>query len=401
MFVTPQSRGPRTIAAVTAPSQPDILLFILDAGGGHRAAANAIVAAAAQQGRPWRLGVVNLQDVLAPLDFGRALTGRPMEQTYNDMVRRGRTRLLVPLLRSFQWLIRRMREPLCRLIAAELGQQRPSLVVSLAPNFNGVVRLAVKRSLEGTPFFVVLTDFADFPPHFWMEPGLDGVVVGSDHAFAQALEAGLPAERVMRTSGMILHPRFYPPPDAVVRARVRAELGIGDDDFTVLLLFGGKGSPELRPLIEALRREAPRLHLIAVCGDNPPLFQSLKELERSADGKLHRLGFTDRVAEYLAASDLLVTKPGPASLAEAFHVRVPVIVTCNDHTIPQERYNARLVRERNLGVVVRRWQEIPAAVAELHRDPPRLQSYRAHLSALPRNQAVFEVLDLFARALGG
>ena len=59
------------------------------------------------------------------------------------------------------------------------------------------------------------------------------------------------------------------------------------------------------------------------------------------------------MAEILAASDLLVTKPGPGSLSEAFHQRVPVVVTRNVHTIPQERFNTDFVRDRGLGLVVR------------------------------------------------
>ena len=97
-----------------------------------------------------------------------------------------------------------------------------------------------------------------------------------------------------------------------------------------------------------------------------------------------RLGFTDRVAEILAASDLLVTKPGPGSLCEAFHQRVPVVVTRNVHTIPQERFNTDFVRDRGLGLVVPHWREIPAAVLRLVRDAEgRAVDARAHRRAAP------------------
>jgi 1,2-diacylglycerol 3-beta-galactosyltransferase len=376
-----------------------VVLFVLDAGGGHRSAANALVEAARRQGRPWRFRIVSLQDVFAPLDFGRRLTGRPMEETYNGMVRRRRTLFLGTLLRGFQWLIRRMRSPLCRLLAAHLGENRPDLVVSLVPNFNGVIAEAMRDCLPGVPFVVLLTDFADFPPHFWLDRGIDRVIVGSDHAVAQAVRAGVSRGGITRASGMVLHPRFYPRAGPEARDRVRGELGLGADTFTVLVLFGGKGSPEMRPLCEALLREAGGFAVVAICGDNPGLLESLAALEAGPGGRLHRLGFTDRVADYLAACDLLVTKPGPGSLAEAFHQQVPVVVTCNARTIPQERYNARLVREAGLGLVVRRWQDIPAAVSSLHGDRTRLSSCRARLGALPPNRAVFEALQLFAEAL--
>ena len=378
---------------------PEVALFILDAGGGHRSAAKALVAAAESQRRPWRFQVVNLQDVLQSLDFGRKLTGQSMEETYNAMIRRRQTFFLVPLLRVFQWLIRLRHSRLCDVLGAHLSDRRPRLVISLIPNFNGVIRDAVRRCLPGTPFFVLLTDFADFPPRFWMVPDVDRVIVGSDRAAAQALELGLRAESVARTSGMVLHPRFYPAPGREVRARVRAELGLDESAFVVLVLFGGKGSPEMHPLSEALLDAAPDLCVIAVCGDNPPLYDRLAEVESRARGRLRRLGFTDRVSEYLSACDVLVTKPGPGSLAEAFHQQVPVVVACNAHTIPQERYNAALVRDGGLGVAVRHWREIPAAVSALRAEPARLADCRRRLAALPRNRAVFEILDLVEAAL--
>jgi len=384
---------------VTGPDGLEVVLFILDAGGGHRSAAKALVAAAESQGRPGRFHVVNLQDVLAPLDFGRKLTGQSMEQTYNAMIRRRRTRFLVPMLRVFQWLIRLRHSRLCDLLADHLRARPPRLVISLVPNFNGVIRDAVRRCVPGTPFFVLLTDFADFPPRFWMVPDVDRVIVGSDRAAAQARELGLSGERVSRTSGMILHPRFYPTPGPEVRARVRRELGLDGSAFVVLVLFGGKGSPEIQPLSEALLDVSPDLRVIAVCGDNPPLYDRLAQVESRSGGRLHRLGFTDRVSEFLSASDVLVTKPGPGSLAEAFHQQVPVVVACNAHTIPQERYNAALVRDGGLGVAVRHWREIPAAVTALRRDPARLAECRRRLAALPPNRAVFEVLDLVEETL--
>lgn len=381
-------------------ARPEVLLIVLDAGGGHRAAARALAAAAGAAPREWTFRVVNLQEILAPLDFARRFTGLPLEDTYNAMVRRQWTRFLVPLLRGFQWGIRQQRRALVKLVAAYLAATKPAVIVSLIPNFNGVLAEACREAAPATPFVVVLTDFADFPPHFWMEPELEHVVVGSEQAEAQARTAGLADSAVSRVSGMILHPRFHVP-DPAARQRMRRELGIGAEDFAVLVLFGGKGSPEIHPLCAALLGQSPRWHVMAVCGDNPRLQASVGELQQASGGRLHCLGFTDRVQELMAAADVLATKPGPGSLAEAFHSRVPVVVARNVYTIPQERYNAGYVEANDLGVVVRHWREIPAAVSALAADPVRRARMRRRLEALPENRAVFEVLDLFERALAG
>ena len=382
-------------------SAPEVLLFTIDAGGGHRAAARALAAAAEETGAPFRLRVLSFQQTLLPLDVLQRATGVSLEDAYNLILRRHANALMVPLLRLMHAGIRVRRRALVRTLAGWLrGQPRPAAVVSVFPNFNGVMRDAIREALPGVPLVVVLTDLADFPPRFWIEPGIDHVVVGTDEAREQAVAIGIPSARVSRVSGMVLHPRFYRAGGPEARARSRTELALGEGDFAVTLLFGGKGSPEMAPLAERLLEADPAFRVIAVCGENPGLFERLAPLEARAGGRLVRLGFTDRVAEILAGSDLLVTKPGPGSLSEAFHQRVPVVVTRNVHTIPQERFNTDFVRDRGLGLVVPHWREIPAAVLGLFRNAAARASMRGRIAALPPNRAVYEVIDAIAREAG-
>ena len=375
-----------------------VLLFTIDAGGGHRAAARALVAAAEEQKAPFSFRVENFQELLLPLDLLKRTTGLSLEAAYNLILRRRASVLMVPLLRVMHAAIRIRKRTLVRTLADWLRREpRPQAVVSVFPNFNGVLRDALAEALPGVPLVVVLTDLADFPPRFWIEPGLGRVVVGTPEAAAQARSLGIPEARLSQVSGMILHPRFYRAASPELRERVRGELGAGASDFTVTLLFGGKGSPEMAPLSERLLQSDPGLRVVAVCGDNPGLLERLAPLEAASRGRLVRFGFTDRVAELMAASDLLVTKPGPGSLSEAFHQRVPVVVSRDIHTIPQERFNTGFVERRGLGLVVSGWREIPGAVARLAREPERLAAMRAAIGALPTNRAVYEVVEIVAR----
>src|SRR5208283_5994531 len=109
-------------------------------------------------------------------------------------------------------------------------QNRPDMVVSLVPNFNRALGESLRRALPGAPLVTILTDIADYPPHFWMERQDQHFICGSDRAVQQALAMGHPETKVHRVSGMILNPRFYemePGPEgtpAGERAEARASL---------------------------------------------------------------------------------------------------------------------------------------------------------------------------------
>ena len=264
---------------------------------------------------------------------------------------------------------------------------------------NAVIADGVRLACPETPFHVLLTDFADFPPHFWMEKDKGGVIVGTGEAARQAAELGVPPDRVVRTSGMVLHPRFYPRGTPERRRRTRLELRLPETEPVILVLFGGKGSPEMAALCEALLRHVPQARILAVCGDNPDLLFRVSRLAMDSLDRLRPLGFTDRVADLMGASDLLLTKPGPGSLAEAFHQQVPVVVCGNTLTIPQERFNVRFVESQGLGVSVGGWRDMAAAAARLLADPAALSTLRRNLGHLPENRAVYEVIDLIGEAI--
>ena len=377
----------------------EVILFVVDAGGGHRAASRALLAAAEESGFPLAFRVASLQEILAPQDLLKRLFGLSLEDFYNLLLRRRYTRALRPLMRVLHGLIALRRPALVRGLVPFLQAGHPVAVVSVIPNFNGVIRDALRQSHPGVPFLVLLTDFADLPPHFWIEPGIDRVVVGTEKAALQAREIGLPPERIASVSGMVLHPRFYAQGGEASRGKVRQELRVPETAFTTMLLFGGKGSAEIEPLAKDLVAADPGMHVIAVCGDNALLLARLEPLREAAGGRLHVLGFTDRIADYMAASDVLVTKPGPGSLSEAFHQGLPVVVADNRETIPMERFNARFVAEKELGVVVRRWSDAPAAVLALSKDGERRSRLVRNLGALPQNRAVYEVLAHIEQAV--
>ena len=184
----------------------------------------------------------------------------------------------------------------------------------------------------------VLTDIADYPPHFWIEPLGGDIICGSERAVVQARALGICDGRIFHASGMILHPRFYQTISCDRRAE-RKLRGLDPDAPTGLVLFGGQGSEAMLDIAERLDAEGPHhLQLIFICGRNEKLAKAL----RGRPSKLRTFveGFTAQVPFYMAISDFFIGKPGPGSVSEAVAMNLPVIVERNAWTLPQERYNA-------------------------------------------------------------
>jgi 1,2-diacylglycerol 3-beta-galactosyltransferase len=100
-------------------------------------------------------------------------------------------------------------------------------------------------------------------------------------------------------------------------------------------------------------------------------------------------GFTTEVPYYMHLSDFFIGKPGPGSISEALAMKLPVIVERNARTLPQERYNAAWVLEKQVGLVVGNFRQITQAVGELI-DPANFARYRSNAAAM-NNRAVFEI----------
>jgi UDP-N-acetylglucosamine:LPS N-acetylglucosamine transferase len=360
-----------------------------NAGGGHRAAALALQAVTLQQQRPWQVRLIDLARVLDPQSSFRRVMGFEPEDFYNKRLQRGWTLGLSQELKLLQSAIRFGHASMLRVLQRHWAKTEPDLVVSLVPNFNRVLCESVSSALPGVPFVTVMTDMADHPPHFWIEPDQrQTMVCGTPRAMAQARAAGCSDTQLVLSSGMVMRPTFYDLPP-INRANRRAALGLDPLRPTGVVMFGGQGSQQML----RIARELDDVQLLLMCGRNQPLANQCRTLRRSA--KQAVIGFTDEVADVMRLADFFIGKPGPGAISEAVQLGLPVITLKNAWTMPQERYNAQWVQEQGVGIVVSSLSRLPAATAEMLR---RLPAFHAATLRID-NRAVFEVPEVLADLL--
>ncbi|PYY17019.1 MAG: galactosyldiacylglycerol synthase [Acidobacteria bacterium] len=371
---------------------PRLRIVFFDAGGGHRNAANAIKTVIEQQQRPWQVELLNLQDLLDSIDPLQKIAKIRLQDGYNLLLRKGWTRFTPQLLMVLHGMIRMWHYPVVRALEEYWRENRADVVLSVIPNFNRALAQSIRKAIPEARFVTLITDFADYPPHFWIEKESQYVICGTERAVAQAIALGHRRNAIFATSGMVLNPRFYNSLK-LDRQAERQKLGLHPDWPTALILFGGHGSPAMLKIARALQQSPAQLQLILICGHSETLAAELRRLP--ATKPMFVEGFTKQVDYYMSLADFFIGKPGPGSIAEALHFGLPVIVERNASTMPQERYNTEWVEEHEAGIVLKSFDEIETAVQRLL-DDSMLEHLRSKV-ATHKNRALDEAVDILAK----
>jgi len=372
-----------------------IQIVFHDAGGGHRNAAVALQAMAKAQKPDWEVELVQFQELTDRLDVLRKVTGIRIQEQYNTLLRNGWTLGSEYLLRVLQLTIRVFHGPLVGLLERFWKEHPADLLISVIPHFNREIAESWEKVYPGRPFVTIITDLADFPPRFWIEPAKNQIVIaGTEKAVEQARAFGKDDSHVFGVSGMVLRPEFYQE-SAVDAAAVKRELGLREDLATAMVLFGGFGSKVMYEITEKIDAARLPVQLILICGKNEKLAARLKAKKWNVGTSV--IGFTKEVHKLMRAVDFLIGKPGPGSIAEAMQRGLPVLVECNSWTLPQERFNAEWVTQKRVGIVLKSFDDVVAGVQQML-DAEKLAEFKKNVAA-QNNRAIFEITEILQTLL--
>jgi hypothetical protein len=387
--------SPASALGPSSKTTRKIHILFHDAGGGHRNAAVALQSVIAQQNRPWQVELIQFQELTDHLDVLRKLTGIRIQEQYNVILQNGWTLGATQLLRVLQLTIRIFHGPLVKLLAKTWREKPADLLISVIPHFNREIYESWASTNPGRPFVTLITDLADFPPRFWIEPiPAQYVIAGTEKAVEQARAMGHDDAHIFHTSGMILRPNFYQQ-DNSDPLELRRTMGLLPDLPTAIMLFGGHGSKVMYEITERLDVASLQLQLILMCGKNEELANKLRGQKWKMP--VHIMGFTKEVPKYMRAADFLIGKPGPGSIAESMVKGLPVLVECNAWTLPQERYNTQWVKEKRVGIVLENFKHVVEGVRQML-DPATLAEFRKNVAA-QNNRAIFEIPEILAKLL--
>jgi 1,2-diacylglycerol 3-beta-galactosyltransferase len=348
------------------------LLFLTSStGGGHRAAA-AAVAEAVERQYPGRYAPVVCDPLAGP---GSARLMRWSARGYGWLIRYA-PRLWGLLYRATD--SQPAARPVHRAVTCLAGRPvtdavvacRPAVIVSFHPLTGQAAIRARDAAAPAAAVVTVITDLG--PPHAtWGWPKADRIIPAS--------AAGVPVGS-----------RFLAaPPDPAERAARRCQLGHPEAEFLVLLAGGAEGAGKLARRTAAIVGRLPDVDVAVICGRNRLLRWRLSRLSARYRGRLSVHGFVTDMDGWLRAADVVATKAGPATIAEAACCGTAMVLT--GHLPGQERGNIDVVTGAGAGVCWPRISQLADGIARLRADTTALASMRAAAVRLARPEAADKI----------
>lgn len=372
-----------------------VVVVYTDAGGGHRATAEALRDILQATGG-YRVTLVNAyQEVLPHLDMFRRYTSRTVEETYNDLIlRRGRTGLFCLGFYLCAVLNVMLHGKAGRRAFGALWERaRPDLVISVLPVINQLMldSLAVYRD-GSVPFAILMTDWAEMNRHVWFPRG-DGyyAISGTDVCHRQLVRRRHPADRLFAMAGLLTRPVFLEAGPSDIAA-ARRELGLDPDLPVICMLYGGYGSWRMLDMAGALRHAPPDAQVVFLCGRNAALADAVQAADLPFPTVVK--GFTREVHRYMAVSDVFVGKTGPLSVSEALAFDLPLLID-RANVLPQEHAVLKWIARHGVGEVFSSPKQFVRALgALLARRTEARDSVGARVPG--RNQAAHQIPGIVA-----
>ncbi|MEO3945547.1 glycosyltransferase [Gorillibacterium sp. CAU 1737] len=361
-----------------------ILILSGDLGDGHIQAAGALVEAARLYGPEAQTVLVNFPSITHPklhpvgrYFYTKWVTRFPNVYGYLFQKTRGEN-LMSQLFRKMKFYTLSRLERL-------ISEVRPTVIVTTFPPAAAGISMLKENGLSVLPAVTVITDHTDHS--YWLHPYTDRYIVASERVRDALLRHGI-RESQITVTGIPIRPAFSEVRD---QAQLREKLGLDPSRPVVLLMGGGLGmiARESASLLSSNKIKGDA-QFVLICGRNHKLQESLERDLADSPRSIHITGYVDNVHEWMAASDLLITKPGGLTTSEAIASGLPMLLF---KPLPgQETDNSAFLVEAGVALAARNEEELARLLDRLLSHPEELNRMRRQAIHCRREHAAHEAL---------
>jgi len=364
-------------AIESPPQRKTILILSSTGGGGHIAASNTLQSL---------VGYEYDLKTAYPINQLRIWGVPSCEQVYNAMLRNG-------LIRSMNFIVRNIAPPvfrsymrkLERIITSYIQTYNPALVISVIPFVNFPASEAARKAQ--IPFLIITTDNDLRNWAFGIEKikhPLYKVTIGADLPTTRdvLLKKKIP-ENAIETIGLPLRTEFMVQKN---RNKIIEELGLPEKKKNILIMMGAAGGDTAYGYARKVGNLDLNAHLIVIAGGNNKLRKQLEGLELHPSNSMTVFGYTDRIADVMAVSNVIITKPGPGTINEAIAMKLPILIDNTDISLFWERANVDFVLKYGVGQKIKKFRQIEDLLVTYLNDEEVIQNVEKAFVDIPPNQ---------------
>ena len=336
------------------PTKKRIMTFTSGGGGGHLSAARAV--RSILQPEYEVVDVHLLRDVLAPIDPIKQLTFEysSAEDLYNYLIKNRYVWFTNTLCKYGKFSMPRQDRSIRKLLGDFIDLNKPDLMISVIPTVNSaIIAVAKERNI---PLIIVPTDLDNTmfilgmdDPEVLAYENYRYILPFHDEFIEKSIApARIPQDRLVY-GGFPVRPDFSQKKDI---KRIKREFDVPLNRPVVTVLMGAAGSSSTYHYVKHLAHSCHTMHIVVCLGRNESLAKKLKKFPLPQHISMTLVGFTDRMPDIMAMSDLLITKCGTVSILEAIHARVPMLLDCTSAAVAWEELNIDFVQTHGFGSAI-------------------------------------------------
>lgn len=398
-----------------------VIILSASTGGGHMSAANAISEYLTEKNAETK--VVDALEYISPI------LNKTITETYEFLAKRSpklwklmynssNHRAINKVVSSSNSLISRKLMPL-------LSDFEPDLIVSTHPFATEMISKLKSTKRINVPLVCVMTDYA--PHRTWISSGVDAYVVANDNMVDTMQKMGVNPE-IVHPFGIPVDEDFFSEKN---KEHILTEMGLSDSLPTLLIMAGSCGFANMEDIYKKLQKLNTNFQIIIITGKNPRLYNNMQRLISGSEIQKHRhqfipkfkikninlhnlrifkhlmpketqkfaitkptkiIYFTNEVSKYMAAADIIITKPGGLTISEALACNLPMALF--DAIPGQEEENAEFLVSHNMAVKLDSKSENMDTIENLLNSPEKLSSMRFNCKNFDKSNALGNIHTL-------
>lgn len=246
-----------------------------------------------------------------------------------------------------------------------------------------------RRFGKSLPHFFIATDYTCSPGAGDAEA--DAWLIPDEGLTEEFVQCGVPRERVFAT-GIPIRRVFT---QGLDKTQMREGLGLPTEGRIVLMCCGSIGCGKMNRIVPEFARALPSdCTLVVICGNNEKLYEQLTE---DATPRVVPVGFTDKIAHYMAASDVCLSKPGGLSTTELLAIGVPSVLVL---VVPGcESRNMAFITGKELALGTEDWESAVTRALMLLDDPAKMAEMCRRLREYDGGHGAENIVDFIRKAL--